>query len=613
MGTDTQIIKIGHDIGIRRFVIAIGLLFSIAAVGLYFWRGYSELMAGLWLFGIIVAAIGFRFEDKSQKRKTTKDASPLQNFDYKRDLLIILGLILLCAPLYLAYVHSLPVQMNTDEIVIMGFQKTYAEAIHADLFGLSTYAGLPSLIFIVTGKLGVLFGGINLYHMRLIHGLFGLLVVVAGYVFFRQRLSRRWSFAATVILGTNHALFMISRMAMRENTALLIELVALLCLYIGFKHHQSAWTFVGGAVAGLSFYTYFPSRITMIIWLVFIGAWFVFFTPKKDLPRQFYLGVISLLGFLVVVAPYAIASSKDFQTANYHPRQQILLYPEGRKLQQTWAMTDTPRAAYKHNIISGLSAFNSKIHDNGYIYPNFGHGFVDPLSGVLVWVGLLVVLWRLARRRSRQSFDLLVIIGFMTIWLMLAFVINKAPNYTRLLVILPFSAYLITMGLQLAARLLSGLLRRVNPKFGKTVYIAVAAFGLVGIVGWNLYIANDFIKEGVIKGNALGTTARYMEARSNQPSYHFYLAADTNYAYYDWGDPGAQWQEWLDFFVSPGQSAQIISPDSVGSFSPAGQPLTIFMNNSLWQQHETEFLLRYPTLKKHLITTNGHLLAIEIP
>ena len=543
---------------------------------------------------------------------TTK-VSTWHNSKYRRDLVVILGLIVLCAPLYLAYVHSLPVQMNTDEIVIMGVQKAYAEARNVDPFGLSTYAGLPSLIFIVTGKLGLLLGGINLYHMRLIHGFFGVVIVVTAYLFFRLRLSRPWAFVATIILGTNHALLMISRMAMRENTALLIELVALGLLYFGFTRSRRLWTFVGGAVAGLSFYTYFPSRVTIVIWLMFIGCWIICFTPKKERFKQFNFGLISLLGFFMIVAPYAIASSRDFKTADYHPRQQILLYPEGRRLQQTWVSANTPKAAYKQNISNGLSVFNNKIHDNGYIYPNFGHGFADPLSGVLIWIGFLVVIWRLLHRKSRHSFDLLMVTGFITIWLMLALVINKAPNYTRLLVILPFMSYMVTRALQLLTQYLSKFSIRIHRGLEIVVYWAVLLAGVVSIVTWNLLIARDFIKQGQINGNALGTTARYIEARADQPTYHFYLAANANYAYYDWGDPYQEWQKWIGFFVTPSQIAQVISPENVNSFSQTPRPYTIFMNERLWQQYKTELSLRYPDLRVHLITSNGRLLAIEIP
>ena len=34
--------------------------------------------------------------------------------------------------------------------------------------------------------------------------------------------------------------------------------------------------------------------------------------------------------------------------------------------------------------------------------------------------------------------------GFLSLWLSFAFLVNKAPNYTRLLITLPFVAFLVT-------------------------------------------------------------------------------------------------------------------------------------------------------------------------
>ena len=35
-----------------------------------------------------------------------------------------------------------------------------------------------------------------------------------------------------------------------------------------------------------------------------------------------------------------------------------------------------------------IPVFPSRVFRHGYIYVNEGHGFVDPLTGILVWVGV---------------------------------------------------------------------------------------------------------------------------------------------------------------------------------------------------------------------------------
>ena len=43
------------------------------------------------------------------------------------------------------------------------------------------------------------------------------------------------------------------------------------------------------------------------------------------------------------------------------------------------------------NAKNGLGAFNNTVVDHGWIYQNNGHGFVDPLTGILLWLGVGVV------------------------------------------------------------------------------------------------------------------------------------------------------------------------------------------------------------------------------
>ena len=127
----------------------------------------------------------------------------------------------LCAPLYLIALYRWPVQVGSDEIAIMQTAKQSATLPHLDPFGASFYLTRPAMLFIVWGKLGDLIGGIDLFHMRLLHALVGLLAVAACYVLFRLvLLPRGWAVFAAVLVGASHSLFMISRLAMREGRRL---------------------------------------------------------------------------------------------------------------------------------------------------------------------------------------------------------------------------------------------------------------------------------------------------------------------------------------------------------------------------------------------------------
>ena len=197
-------------------------------------------MLWLWLAGLAVAVVGFALR-----------SLPLPRIAWAEPLYAI-GAAAACAPLYLLALYRWPVQVSSDEIAVMGVAKKYAQT-PGDPFGVSYYLTRPALLFIGWGKLGELLGGIDLFHMRLLHAMVGLLTVAACYVLFRVlQLPRRWAFLGALLVGVNHAMFMISRLAMRENTAVLVLVVALTLLLWGLRERtswrpSSAGSFPGSA------------------------------------------------------------------------------------------------------------------------------------------------------------------------------------------------------------------------------------------------------------------------------------------------------------------------------------------------------------------------------
>ena len=148
------------------------------------------------------------------------------------------------------------------------------------------------------------------------------------------------------------------------------------------------------------------------------------------------------------------------------------------------------------NVLKGLKTFNASIGDHGNIYPNRGHGFVDPLTGILLWLGVAVAVYRLSRAPTRRSGDLLALIGFGVLYLSSAFLITKAPNYTRLLVTLPFVAYLAAIAVETLATLAAAAFERLSKRSGRFL-LTSAAIALAGAVAiWNLAIFQDFATTG---------------------------------------------------------------------------------------------------------------------
>ena len=585
----------------RRLVpLATGVGLGALSLAVYQLTGYSVWMLLLWLAGLSVLGLYYWRESSSLPRIS------------RGDLLAGVALLVVFAPLYLAHLYEWPVQVISDEPTIMGVSAQLSAADGVDPFGVSDYATRPTLLFIVWGHLGNLLGGIDLSHMRLLHALVGLLAIAASYALFRQLLPRGWAMFASSLFGLNHAYLLISRLAMRENTAVFVEVVALALLLWGLRRGHLFSTFLGGIAAGLGFYVYHPGRATFVLWAVFLGLLALLYRRRFPLRRIATFGAASFAGFVIVAGPLLLSERKAPPTPReVDPEAQLLITQKGRELQRDWVHASSIRDGYMQNVEQGLTTFNNQVVDHGWIYVNPGHGFVDPLTGILVWVGVGALgLWLIRRRRRDEPWPLLMLSSFLVLWLGFAFLVNQAPKYPRLLIILPFVAYLVTEAVRLLARQADRLLSRFDRRLSPWPSLAIASAVLVVIGAWNLIIAWDYVDRGRTEGEPIGSTARYMADRPDQP---FYLIGDQGgpYPYFSWGET-RWWREWL-VLVSPNvELADPIPSEQVSSLQPQ-PPFTLLMSRSLLHAAEADLATRFPNGRVRNILPNGTLVAFEVP
>ncbi len=575
---------------LQRIGLGLGLVIGAASIVVYDRSGYSHGMLWLWLVGLLTLAAVFASKSRGFPRIELLDV-------------VAPGLLLVAlSPLYLLELYRWPVQVGSDEVAIMDISKRYSTLSGVDPFGVSIYLSRPALLFIGWGKLGRLIGGVDLYHMRLLHALCGLLVVAVSYALLRQVLPRRWALFATLLVGTSHAFFMISRLAMRENTSVLTEVVAFALLLWGLRNDDQLATFLGGIAAGLGFYVYSPSRIAFPLWLLFLVGLALVFRARFPLRKLALLGSIAIAGVVLMAGPIMLAERR-IPVADHHPNKEtFLIYNEGREVQRAWVFKDTQWGGYETNVKWGLTTFNNSIEDHGWIYPNHGHGFLDPLSGILLWLGVGVVgvgLWR--RRDDEGAF--LMLGGFIALWLSFALLINKAPNYTRLLITVPFVAYLVTQ----AVRWLAGRWRSV--RYGQA---AVVGAVVAGIVVWNLAIGWDFVQHGRKFGEPIGSTGRYVQSHQNIPGQQFYIASPSftskDLSYYDFGSR----EERLQLFTrDQTQVKSAIEPTQLTSFI-ASPPFALFMRRGVWASAAASLAERYPRGRLRNIVPDGTHVVFEV-
>jgi hypothetical protein len=580
--------------------LAAGVALGALSLVVYQLAGYSGWMLLVWLAGLFAFGLYYWRESSSLPRIS------------RSDLLAGVALFVLFAPLYLAHLYEWPVQVISDEPTIMDVSEQYSRADGVDPFGVSTYQTRPALLFLAWGHLGQWLGGIDLLHMRLLHALVGLIAIAASYFLFRQLLPRGWAMFASSLFGLNHAYLLISRLAMRENTAVLAEVVALALLLWGLRRGHLFATFLGGIAAGLGFYVYHPGRAAFVLWVVFLGLLALFYRHQFPLRRIATFGAVSLVGFVMMAGPLLLAELKAPRISReVDPLAQLLITREGRELQRDWVFEDSILDGYLKNVEFGLTTFNRKVVDNGVIYVNPGHGFVDPLTGILVWVGVGALgVWLIRRRRGAEPWPLLMLSSFIVLWLGFAFLINQAPKYPRLLIVLPFVAYLVSEGVRLLARQADRLLSRFGHQLGSWPSVAIASAILVVIGAWNLTIAWDYIDRGRTEGEPIGSTARYI---ADRPDQEFYIVGDQGgpYPYFSWGE-ARWWQGWLARFSPTEELAAPVPSAQVASLQPQ-PPFTLLMSRPLLQAAGTDLATRFPNGRVRNVLPNGTLVAFEVP
>jgi len=267
------------------------------------------------------------------------------------------------------------------------------------------------------------------------------------------------------------------------------------------------------------------------------------------------LDAIATAAFVLVALSYVVAYLQAPADLEQHQRAELVLTREGRVVQERWVFAHSAGEGIRQNIVNGLTAFNSDHIDEAFIYPNRGHGIVDPLTRALLWLGAATVLVRAIRRKG-EPWNLVPLVAFLVLWLAFSFLVGQAPDYPRMLIVLPFVAYLVTEGI----RLLAGLARLVpRPELGRL---------------------------------ALSSDQRLL-------------------SYHTWGTPDI-WTQRLQLFArNDGQIGGVIDPTRLPRFS-APPPFVIFMRGELWNRVKNDFERRYGHVGVHQITPDGLHLAVGV-
>jgi hypothetical protein len=564
----------------KYLAVTAGLILAVVAFYFFFFVSRTNIyFIILWLSSIFI--FGFYFS-LFGKQKLIK---PVIN---SHSLLISLSLIAIFTPFYLLALSSIPYQVNTDEVVHTHLER-FSEYFLEEPFGLSAYKNIPTLFFYIRAEISNAFGYVSLNSLRMGHAIVGLFGIVALYFFSRLFMPCKYAFLSSILLGSAHTYLAISRMAMRGHESILTVLLGLTLFVIATRRDSLMYLYIAGAMAGLGYYFYYSARILIFLLFTFLMVNELIRSKEVNLKKLAKKTIVLCVGFMLVVFPLAVVTLTSWDDSFKYPSDQLLI-KNSDNIYNSETITK--------NIKNGLLLFFDHKADNGNVYINEPYGFVDPMTGLLLLIGILFLFFKKGKEDSDAR---IYIIGtFLIIWATLTLFINKMPHYSRMAILLPFIAVLTVYGIQTFAKLLN---RIISPKRVKEIIIITSV--TVIIVIYNLLAYLQFVEDGIVNGDDVGGTMRYIEARRNLENYTFITVSDYLYPYYEWNS------NWTNGMLNKEQSDYFTDSAHFMYYRPE-VPFTIFLNNELWRINSKDLSKLYPDLSVHLIKPDGSLLAVEV-
>ena len=546
----------------KNCLMFLGLILLFASMFLYIYDGYSVSVLLLWLFSMVFTGVHFlRFSPRG-----CGDSC----FTH-RDFLIAAILALIIGVFYLSVDPAHPMQMIGDEIHIT-IQSLALSQPDVDMFKPTYYANLPAPFFAFLGYVANLFGPIDVINVRLAHTIFGIILCVIGYFFFQRVFSDQFkAVLSTLLLASSPSLFAISHISTWNNSAIFVYILSVLFLLIGLRKESQFYNFIGGVIAGFGWYVYSPAKSIIFVWIASLAIIALLRHFKLLKIDRFKHGIFAIIvGFSFAICPFivgALTFSKSEGSNWGYLSQQFMFSHDGRSYNKD---SDIWYESVFSNALNSLTVFNNSSYNKDAVYYlNQGkQRFVDPLSGVFLWIGVLFVSLAIFLQRiefvthtkdaekrgliiNHQRIEMVVVLfHFLLLLFAFMFLVNLAPHYARFLIILPFFVPLVIVGSLAISRIIAlivpfcAILRReIAEKIFLGAVCSMIMFLSVGIFA-------DYVRFGVLNKRPITDAIRYIHDRSESQQNQFYFFDHQRQGYYLERWDASNWQQlWINLFV----------------------------------------------------------------
>lgn len=517
---------------------AVGL--AVLTLILFATMGENMLLVIMWLVSILALVIS----QMQAIRITRPQIKPEE-----RMYLAALGLLLLITLITRAYkLTTLPYNFDGD-FASVGLE---ARALITGQRKIFTYGwgSIPSLGFFPAGITMSLFGD-SIAGLNASGVIEGLLVIVGVYFLGRDLFHVRVGLIAAAFLTISYTHMAASRQSVYLDPVLVL-LFAIYFFFVGLREGRGGPLVVSGIMTAFCALMYYPSRIVVPI----VGFMVLYLLLFRRHWLQARWGVILLwvLAVLIVLGPMLVVFVRELNSFVGRASTSFILNPQMFKhLQGVYRVETVPEVLLQQARRSALLFYY--YHDSGTQF-GFRRPFLDPFTAPLFTLGMGYALFH-----WRRFVHALLIVWTVLVVFMGCFLMGDPPNWPRLMILLPPTALLAALALNVIYELAAENLKRVG-SWTRTLVPAAVALCLIvaGLLNWNTYVE--------VKSTYATARTRIARYLANQPDSAKAYLVSTDFGYRD---------REFDFLV-PGRLVASLAPEQMDSeIQPVGEPTLLIV------------------------------------
>jgi len=313
----------------------------------------------------------------------------------------------------------------------------------------------PLFIYLLALSIRVL--GRNPYAVRLPAAIVGALLIPAAYGLGRAMFNRRAALLGAAITAFTFYPVSLSRIGFRAGTLPLAAALAVSVTWVAFSRRDARWAALGGALYGLTLYTYLAARLTPLA-LGLFAAYFWLTGQARDW-RDWSRWLLAFGGAALIVALPLLSYAFQFPEVFFKRSGELSIF----------SYDDYPQRLVQNIFaVPGMFWFTG----DSFSRPRQnipGRPFFDPVMGVFAAVGLVFCFHQLRRvpagaeaktgpragasaGAGASPAPMVLMLVWIGVMLLPTALTVEAPYFLRAVGILPFVSFLPALGLETTMR-----------------------------------------------------------------------------------------------------------------------------------------------------------------